>query len=106
METNCTQQEILLLTGTTLTAAHLCKQDDKGDAISEKERLEEACWNGLLQTMLPEVCLQAPDGDELFLWQVRVGAFFLELELSKTPTDIDKVFSIDPYSFLSTLAYS
>jgi hypothetical protein len=106
METNCTQQEILLLTGTSFTAAHLCKADDKADSLTEKERLEEACWNGLLKTILPEVCPQAPDGGELYIWQVRAATFFLELELSREPIDIDKVFSIDPYSFLSTLAYS
>ena len=106
METNCTQQEILLLKGTSFTSGHLCKEDDKSNGLTEAERLEEACWNGFLQTMLPEICPQAPDGSDLYIWQVRAATFFLELELSKEPADIEKIFSIDPYTFLSTLAYS
>jgi hypothetical protein len=107
MEANSTQQEILLITGTSFTSGFFCKTDDPQNSkgLSEKERLEEACWNGLIRTMLPEIFLKTPDGSALFLWQIREAASFLELAFSEAPAVIDRYFSITPYSFLSTQSY-
>ena len=64
MKANSTQMEILILTGTTFSAG---KFSDKNEAASkpgrtEKEILTEACWNGLLPEILPEICDQIPAG--------------------------------------------
>ena len=62
MKTNSTQQEIILLTGTTFSAREWCEREsNKENNLSDKEQLEEACWNGLLPEMLPEVYLQEKD---------------------------------------------
>jgi len=108
MKTTKVQQEILLITGTTLTSGELCKNDDTcpNDHLSGKERLEEACWNGLLQTLLPELCMQNADGEKLYLWEIKEGASFLELDLGEAPDTIDRYFSLDPYSFLSSRSYN
>jgi len=82
-------------------------KDDPGkDRFTEKEQLEEACWNGLLQEMLPEAYPTPADAGILYLWQIREAAFFLELEIGEFPAAIDKFYSIDPYSFLGTKTYS
>lgn len=108
METNYTQLEVLLMTGTTLTSGNLCRKDDsrRDGHLTEKEELEEACWNGLLQTMLPEICLQTAKGGLLYLWQIKEASSFLELDLGEVPAAIDRRFSITPYSFLSTQSYN
>jgi len=97
-------QEVLLITGTSFVNEELCKKDDaRHDShLFDNERLEEACWNGLLQTRLPEIFLEAPDGGVLFLWQIEEAASFLVLDLGEAPADIDSHFSIVPYSFAST----
>ena len=108
METNGAQQEILLITGTTFTSSLLSDSNDpppNGKGLTEKERLEEACWNGWIRLMLPEICLQAPDGSSLSLWQIREAASFLELAFSEAPMAIDRQFSITPHSFLSMQSY-
>jgi hypothetical protein len=104
METNYTQQEVLLMTGTTFTSSHWYERDEarKDADPSESERLEDACWNGFLQTMLPEICMSASDGKSLYLWQIRKGQSFLQLDLSEAPGTIESRFSIDPYLFLAT----
>lgn len=104
MKTNTTQQEILLITGTTFSSRQCCERDDSGNSrqLSEKEKLEEACWNGLIKEMLPEICEQPGKAKALTLWEVREGASFLELDLSEFPAKKDKYSSIDPYSFLQT----
>ena len=57
MNTDVLQQEILLLTGTTFSQRQLCENDLKDDRnnLSESEKLEEACWAGLLDELLPEI---------------------------------------------------
>jgi hypothetical protein len=108
MKTNYTQQEVLLMTGTTFLSGHLCGNTDSAEQkqLTEKERLEEACWNGLLQSVLPEICSPAADGGILYLWQVREGSSFLELELCEVPAVLDKYLSIDPYFFLEIQSFN
>jgi len=83
-------------------------KDDQGkaDQYTEKEQLEDACWNGLLQEMLPEAYAKTEHSGMLYLWQIREAAFFLELEIGEFPAAIDKYYSIDPYSFLETKTFS
>ena len=102
METNFTQQEILLVTGTSFTSGKFCETADgiSYNHLSEKEKLEVACWNGLLPAMLPEIFRQYSSNKKLYLWEIREGASFIELELGEQYMEFEKRFSIDPYSFL------
>jgi len=101
MKTNSTQQEILLLTGTTFSKREWSeKTDNKKNNFTEKEQLEEACWNGLLPEILPEIYVHPEGNKKLFLWHIKQGKSFIDLELGDIPEETDKEFSIDPYSFL------
>jgi hypothetical protein len=108
MEPNYTQVEILLMTGTSFALGNLCKKEDsrRDDNITEKDQLQEACWNGLIQAMLPEICLRSENGDRLYLWNVKEAESFLELELGEIFADMDPHSSITPHLFFSTLAYN
>jgi hypothetical protein len=101
METNSTQLEILLLTGTSFAARQCCEKDDFGNPnpLSPVDQLQAACWNGLLPEMLPEVMEETPK--QLYLWQVYETASFLELELGEKPEEKDRHYSLDPYSFMT-----
>ena len=107
METKSTQQEILLITGTTFSAMQWVEKNETGTPknLSEKERLEDACWNGLLREMLPEIFTEA-DTSKLFVWHIREAKSFLELEMGESPASIDPHFSLDPYSFLEVQQYN
>jgi len=108
METQYAQMEVLLITGTSFLSRDLCEKDDagKGGQYSENEQLEKACWDGLLQSLLPEVFEQPIRDNHLYLWGVKAAASFLRLELSEAPIAVDSHFSINPYSFLSTQSYN
>ena len=55
-----------------------------GSGITLKvKQLQEACWNGLVKTMLPEVWIEPPNGGILYLWEVTEGNSVLELEISE-----------------------
>ena len=92
------QQEILLITGTKFSARQCWQKiNDNSRPVSESEQLQDACWNGLLQEMLPEICTSDKN---IFLWQIRENKCGLEIELGELPTEIDSYYSIDPYVFL------
>lgn len=108
MKATSTQQEILLMTGTSFANRQSQDKSDneKSRNLSEKERLEEACWNGLLKEMLPEVFTEIDKGKELYLWQIKEASSFIELELAEFPEEKDRYLSLDPYVFLSAQFYS
>src|SRR4051794_7242022 len=103
MNTDILHQEILLITGTTFSQRQLCENDvkDKRDYLSEAQKLEEACWSGLLDELMPEIITNK----NLCLWQIGDGEFSLQIELSEYPLK-KKRFSINPYYFLRTIRYS
>ena len=78
METDILQQEILLLTGTTFSQRQLCENDAKDDSnhLSESEKLEEACWTGLLDELLPEIITNK----KLYIWHIGDTEFSLQIE--------------------------
>jgi hypothetical protein len=108
MAKNYTQVEVLLVAGTSFLSGNLIKRDDKptGRDLSEIEQLQEACWNGLLETMLPEVWIKPSNDGILYLWDVKEAESFLELVLSEIPLPIDHRLSITPHSFLSFQGYN
>ncbi len=102
MKTNSIQQEILFLTGTTFSKREWCeKVSGKKNNFTEMEQLEEACWNGLLPEMFPEIYLHPEDDKKLFLWQIKEGNRFIDAEIADFPEAIEKKFSINPYSFIN-----
>ena len=101
MKTKNMQQEILLLTISTLAQREWCEKDasNKESFFFSHEQLENACWNGLLHELIPEVMQEKG----IFLWQINAGKFFLSAELGEQPVSIDHKFSIDPYLFKETI---
>jgi hypothetical protein len=93
------QQEILLVTNSTLSKRQLCEKNipDKINPLSQANQLEEACWNGLLEDLFPGMINKTPSGKVLPLWKISQGTSFLEIELSEYPHSLKKQYSIDPY---------
>jgi len=102
MKANSTQMEILILTGTTFSASRFSDKNESAGKPerSEKEMLTEACWNGLLPALLPEIVEQIPEGKKMWLWEIKEADAFIELELGEMQEDKDRYFSINPYAFI------
>ena len=105
---NSTQQEVLLITGTTFSSSQLSKKDEsaKPNNLTEIEQLQEACWNGLLQELLPEIFDKNIKEKKSYLWQIKEGKSFIELDWAEFPEKKDDFFSIDPYVFLKAENYN
>jgi hypothetical protein len=103
MKTNSTQQEILLMTKSSFAQKYWCKKefDNTNKNLTPEENIEEACANGLIQELLPEVFNK--DNHKIYLWQMHPGFSFLQLELGELPLAVEKQFSLDPHNFLSTM---
>ena len=102
MKKNTTQQEILLITGTRFSSRLYASKDEASnqDQLSDNERLQEACWNGMIEELLPEL-REDVNNKKLFLWNIVQGDAFLELKFSNSPKEMEeKHLSIDPYSFV------
>lgn len=108
MKQQSIQQEILLVLGTSFSARECAEKDDSGEGrdFSEKEKLERACWNGLLREMLPEIFEDTEGYEKKYLWRIKTTSHFLELELGQIQNHTDAYFSIDPYCFLATESFS
>ncbi len=98
--------EILLMTGTSFSSRQCLQNMDEDNQkyLSETEQLQEACWNGQLPEMLPEICEAFTSGKPLYLWEIRQNKSGLEIIISETPHQTEREFSIDPYLFLPAQA--
>ncbi len=87
------------MTGTTFTSRQYWQKNNSedGNSLSESEQLQDACWNGLLKEMLPEICR---DDQKLYLWQIKENRSCIDIQLSEYPEEPDPFFSIDPNTIL------
>ncbi len=108
MARNYVQVEVLLITGTSFLAGNRIKKDNNTTErpLSEIEELQEACWNGLLEAMLPEVWIKPPNDGILYVWDIKEAPQYLEVLLSEVPVPINRWLSITPQSFLSFQVYN
>jgi hypothetical protein len=95
MNTTVLQQEVLLFTGTSFLRRNWVERENHW--YSMVEQLENACWNGMLPELLPEIIA---DSGAMFVWQVQQCNAFLHVELGAHPYSPDPVFSIDPHMFI------
>ena len=79
--------------------------DEKSNNLN-KNSLKDACWNGMLKDILPELFNRFSKDDKLFLWQMRECRNVFTMELSERPGDLDFQASIDPYCFMELQEYN
>jgi hypothetical protein len=104
MEQNIIQQEVLLNTDTQFAHRQLADRDAESSAnLSAIEKLEKACWDGLVKDLIPELDITLKSNQKLWLWQIHETRSFLALDFYEFPGPKEKEASIDPYIFLSEL---
>ena len=93
--------EILLIANTSLANKQLTSTRESGTdrKVSALEELEDACWNGILHEMFPEILGSSYPNCEGFLQQVLTGKNFVYINIGASPVIADHDTSIDPYFF-------
>ncbi|MEO6584158.1 MAG: hypothetical protein ABIO05_07525 [Ferruginibacter sp.] len=101
METKSTQQEIIFFINTQFSQKQVKKigATGKQSNATHIEKLEDACWNGLVMQVLPEICDQSGNIG-LTLWEIKKANSFFDLQFSEYPNDFEPESSIDPYKFM------
>jgi hypothetical protein len=102
MKTTTTQQEILIFTNTRFSSREWVKKDENDKSnLSPKEQLKDACWNGLITELLPEICEKTYDPN-VTLWEINEANSFLALQFGELNGKLDNEFSINPYASLES----
>lgn len=103
MKSEIINQEILLFTGTGFRSRSFSERDSDHDSCynySSVEELEKACWNGMLQEMLPELVGNSMQRSNNYVWNTASGVNFFCINIGTNPLPVEKETSIDPYYFL------
>ena len=94
MKTKLVAQEILIIHSSTLFNTQFDEMsEDHIEQSNNQEILADACRNGLLVELVPEIC------SELFLEEINETGSFLELRYGLFNNLFEKEFSINPYLF-------
>jgi len=108
MARKTSQQEVLLVISSGFASKQYSEREgsESSKNQSQAEKFKDACWNGMLKEILPELFFRAGPETPLFLWQMRECKHVLALEMAEEPYDIDFQCSIDPYCFLELQGYN
>jgi len=103
MKKNICQQEILLAFNSSfLSKIYFEKSNDgSSDILPELEKIEEACWNGILEELLPEVFAKNTLPRPVYIWEIREYNSVMEIDLGEYPSAKDNYSCIDPYKFMA-----
>lgn len=95
------------MTNSSLSNRNLCEKNSTESAkhFSNVERLEQACWNGMLDEFLPGLVVHL-EGRTLFMWEIQTAKSFLHIDLCDQVPSSNKEHSIDPYIFLRHLNFN
>jgi len=105
MKSTIINQEILLLTGSKFFGRPFCKKDRSSEPdFTPMEELEKACWDGMLNDLLPELFESGTPHNNNYIWNTVSGVNFLCVILSPCPMPLEKSASIDPYFFVNEFA--
>lgn len=97
-----TLQEIVLFNKTSFASRQYSEKSPASAQrdISQEDKFKQACWNGILTEILPELFTPFESTANLYMWQMRECENILTMEMGEEPIDLDFSTSIDPYCFL------
>lgn len=103
MKNKTSQQEILLsFNSSFLSMVYTAKcTTELPGPFMDVEKLEAACWNGLLKEVLPEICGMCASGRQMFIWGIRDYNSIMEIDIGDYPSAKDNFLCIDPYKFMA-----
>jgi len=106
MKTNSTYQEILLMMDSSFASRDRVPKDEaKSKNLTPREKLQDACWNGLIPEFLPEIAEKKYD-PTLSLLEINEGNHFLDVRYGADFEETDSYCSINPYLFFEDLELS
>lgn len=103
MKKHFVHQEILLSPSSDYFKKEWCEinpEKNKKKKLSDRERVLELIWNGVLPELLPEIYVLNATQRPLILWEIYEWPQWLELHLGDTDTFTFDRHSIHPHAIL------
>ncbi len=99
MKKYSTNQEILLVPGTSLLQRDWCEKEngEPNKQLPYKEQLLTLCWNGMLPQLFPEICETGQSEKPLTLWEINETSQLLDLRFGEINEKMNDEWSINPY---------
>ena len=106
MNNSTNQKEVLLVVNTSFFSKTWLKRNETAadKNFTQKEKIIDACWNGLVAEILPE-CFDTTD-KSLTLWQVNDADAFIDLEFCTAVEEKEKDLSVNPHLFMQVQTYN
>ena len=106
MDTYTNQKEILLVVNTHFFSRNWVKRNETeaDKRFTQKEKLIDACWNGLVPEILPE-CFD-PRDKPLRLLEINDSNAFIDLLFCDRAEQHEDEFSVNPYLFMELQQYN
>ena len=100
MKQKAINHEVLLLTGTSFSKKQFSPKNNNQADHSYCNDLQNACWNGLVFDILPDI-IRYPSRKNLSnTWEVIPSKSFIEIKIGAAPYEIEKAMSLNPHLFL------
>lgn len=103
-------QEVILVNNTMFANRQYSEKNTgkkpSNNYLTQNEKLKDACWNGMLRDIMPELFLHFAPQDKLYMWQMRECENMTTMEMSEEPAPLDFYASIDPYCFMEVQEYN
>jgi hypothetical protein len=99
-------QEILLFTGTRFASREFYDTDTENKEagpMTTHEKLESACWDGMLGELLPNLVGATRSKAEGLIWKIITADNFLCINMGAYDEPVTGESSIDPYCFITSL---
>lgn len=101
-----TTLEILLMTNTKFSAREYSdKNETQPSKNNGQNKLAEACWNGMIPAILPEL-FDNPDNKRLTMWQLVECNRLLYAQLGEDPILPEAEFTLNPYLFIESIGWN
>ncbi len=101
MKQKAINYEVLLFTGSHFSKKQFCKSNDNPFNNSFEDKLQKACWNGLIFQILPEITDYPLQKNENYVWEVIPAENFVDVKIGAAPYSVENGVSVNPYFFLS-----
>jgi hypothetical protein len=101
MKQTAINHEVLLLSGTSFSKRQFSPKNINKAQNSYSNPLQDACWNGLVFDILPDIIKPPSEKNLHYTWEVVPAESFVEVKIGAVPYDVEKGKSVNPYLFLS-----
>lgn len=92
--------EVLLLTNTGLSKKEYIERNDVAAKNQpQQNKLAEACWNGMVPVMLPEL-FEGLDYNNCMMWQLEEGNNSMYMQIGQQPVTPEPEYGLHPWVLL------